>query len=174
MGLKKGVVIVEKYNEKWKNEFEKERNILAQLFSDMAISIEHVGSTSIEGLSAKPIVDIMVTIKSLEDFEKIKFKFTEELNYSVKEDSAPGEILVRKVVEEYTMHLIHIVEHMGQRHIDTILFRNYLRQNHDELKRYEELKKELAQKYFDNRKMYTASKNDYIVSVINKAKNSKI
>ena len=55
MGLKVGTVRLEDYNPEWKNSFEVEKNNLINIFKEIALKIEHVGSTSIEGLSAKPI-----------------------------------------------------------------------------------------------------------------------
>lgn len=46
--------------------------ILSDIFQDVALTIEHIGSTSVEGLSAKPIIDIAVGVKNLSDFEKVK------------------------------------------------------------------------------------------------------
>ena len=65
MGLRVGTVKIEKYNPNWKNMFNEEKEILNKLFGDLAIKIEHIGSTSIENLSAKPIIDILVSVKSL-------------------------------------------------------------------------------------------------------------
>ena len=58
MGLKVGTVKLEKYNPKWKDMYLEEEKKLKEMFGDLALAIEHIGSTSIEGLSAKPIIDI--------------------------------------------------------------------------------------------------------------------
>lgn len=168
MGLKVGTVKLEKYNLHWKKLFEDENEKLLKIFGALAIEIEHVGSTSIEGLSAKPIIDIAVALKSLDDFKKVKHYFDNE-PYSIKEDSVNNEILVRKGSEENRTHFIHIMELNSKRYKDTIIFRDYLRKHKDVLKKYEELKIDLASKYRDNRKMYSASKNDFIEEVIKKA-----
>ena len=168
MGLKVGTVKIEKYNLNWKKMFDDEKERLETIFGDIAIEIEHVGSTSIEGLSAKPIIDIAVGLNSLADFEKVKYYFENEL-YSIKSDSVKDEILVRKGREENRTHFIHIMELNSQRYKDTIIFRDYLKKHKDVLKKYEELKKDLAIKYANNREMYSASKNDFIKEVIKKA-----
>lgn len=172
MGLKVGTVRIEKYNSNWENEFLKEKEILSKMFGDLAIEIEHIGSTSIKGLSAKPIIDIAVALYKLDDFEKVKEKFQKE-PYSVKEDSDDGEILIRKGSEDNRTHFIHVMEINSKRYKDTIIFRNYLRKHEDVAREYETLKIKLAIKYANNRKMYTSSKNEYIEKIREKAYKEK-
>lgn len=169
MGLKVGTVYLEYYNENWKNMFEEEKNNLENIFKDIAIKVEHVGSTSIEGLSAKPIIDIMVVINKFEDFESVRRVFLEE-PYSIKLDSDSDEILVRKGPEDNRTHFIHVVEDGSTRCVNTLLFRDYLRNHEDVKKEYEDLKIMLAEKYENNRKMYTASKNEFIQNVLKLAR----
>ena len=172
MGLKVGTVRLEDYNPEWKNSFELEKIVLSNIFKDIALSIEHVGSTSIEGLSAKPIIDMLVIIKTFSDFETVRYYFEKE-PYSIKLDSPEDEILIRKGDETNRTHFIHVVELGSDRQINTLLFRDYLRENKDAVLEYERLKKELAIKYADDRKMYTVSKNDFIQGILKKAKEIK-
>ena len=168
MGLKVGTVKLEKYNANWKNEFLKEKENLEKIFGKLALQVEHVGSTSIEGISAKPIIDILVVINHFSDFEAVREYFSKE-PYSVKEDSSPDEILVRKGPEENRTHFIHVVEMNSKKYKDTLAFRDYIRTHEEAKKAYENLKINLAEKYADDRKSYTASKNDFIQEIISKA-----
>lgn len=172
MGLKVGTVKLEEYNEKWNEMFNKEKDELMKIFGNIALQIDHIGSTSIPGLSSKPIIDILVILENFNEFEKVKGYFKDE-PYSIKEDSPSDEILVRKRIGlDTTTHLIHVMEENSKRCTDTILFRNYLLKHPEIVKKYEDLKKELAEKYADNRKMYTASKNDFIQEVLKAAEKS--
>ena len=92
IGLLKGFVKVEKYNPKWQEEFKKEKKNLKKVFGNVALSIEHIGSTSIVGLSAKPIIDIAIGVDSLKDISKVKEKILKFSYYSIKEDNADGEM----------------------------------------------------------------------------------
>ena len=172
MGLKVGTVKLEKYNPNWETEFYKEKEILRKIFGDIAIEIEHIGSTSVKGLSAKPIIDIAVALNELENFKKVKEIFQKE-PYSVKEDSDDGEILVRKGPEDNRTHFIHVMEVTSNRYKDTIIFRDYLRTHEETLQEYENLKKELAIKCANDRKKYTSSKNEFIKNIIEKAYKEK-
>lgn len=167
MGLKVGIVVIEKYNPLWKKEFNKEKKVLEEIFRNAALTIEHIGSTSIPGLSAKPIIDIAIGIKSLSDFNLIKERIMNISDYSIKEDSVQDEILIRKGSEDNRTHFIHVMELNSNRYKDTILFRDYLINNPEVLKKYEKLKQKLAIKYPNDRKMYTSSKNEFITNILN-------
>ena len=173
MGLKVGTVKLEEYNPKWKEMFNEEKENLKKIFQSLAINIEHIGSTSVEGLSSKPIIDIAVTLNKLTDFEKVK-KYFEKEPYSIKKDSVDDEILIRKGSEDNRTHFIHIMEQSSDRYKNTILFRDYIRNHIEILQEYEQLKKDLAEKYADNRPMYTASKNDFIQKVLKLSGNEGI
>ncbi len=172
MGLKVGTVRIEKYNSDWEKKFLKEKEILSKIFGDLAIEIEHIGSTAVKGLSAKPIIDIAVGVNKLEDFEKVKNEFKKE-PYLIKENSDDGEILIRKGTEDNRTHYIHVMEINSKRYKDTIVFRDYLRKHEDVAREYETLKIKLAIKYANNRKMYTSSKNEYIEKIREKAYKEK-
>lgn len=168
MGLKVGEVKLEKYNYNWKNMFEEEKENLKNIFGNIAVTIEHVGSTSVEGLSAKPIIDILVGINDFKDFYLVKEHF-DIPPYSIKTDSDDDEILVRKGDESNRTHFIHIMEIGSTRYINQLRFRDYLLTHKDTVKEYEDLKIMLAERFANDRKLYTASKNDFIQSIIKKS-----
>ena len=175
MGLIKGEVRLEQYDIKWQADFLAEKTELEKIFGDVALEIEHVGSTAVRGLSAKPIIDIAVAVNNLGDFAAVRPKFEELKQYSIKEDSTPGEILVRKHGEnpDEVTHFIHVMEKDGPRYQDTILFRDTLRDNMRLRLEYEELKQELAKKFPNDRKSYTESKDYFIKSILREAKGKK-
>lgn len=173
MGLKVGEVRLEPYNPLWKEQFKTEAVELNKIMGDIALKIKHIGSTSIENLLSKPIIDILVGVKELDDFEKVRNKFLNNSDYSIKEDSKEDEILIRKGLEENRTHYIHVVEIESDKYKDLILFRDYLISNPKTLKEYENLKIELAGKYPSDRIMYTDSKDEFINKVLILAKENK-
>lgn len=168
MGLKVGEVRLEKWSPKWRDNFEIEKRNLERIFGELAISIQHVGSTSVEELSAKPIIDIAVGVKELSDFEKVRGEFERLTDYSVKLDNAPGEILVRRGPEEDRVAFIHVMEQTGERMRQTIQFRDILNDDLKVRSEYEKLKIDLAKKFPHDRKSYTAAKNNFIQGVLNR------
>ena len=167
MGLAVGKVSLEPYNPKWTEDFLQEKIELQNIFGKET-PIEHVGSTSVPGLSAKPIIDIVVGLDSLDEFEKYRPIIEKLSHYSIKEDSDKDEWLVRKGPEENRTHFIHVLDKNAPRFKNYIKFRNYLRDHPDTLKQYENLKKDLAVKYADERKKYTAAKADFINEILKK------
>jgi len=176
IGLKKGFVKVEKYNSVWQEEFSKEKENLKKIFGKVAKSIEHVGSTAVIGLSAKPIIDIAVGVDRLGDIDKVKEKILKFSHYTIKEENADGEILMRrgtpvkpgKNKPDYITHFIHIMEIDGQKYKETIAYRDYLRANIKVLKEYDNLKQKLAIEYENDRKAYSKAKDKFIKDVLNK------
>ncbi len=162
MGLKVGEVRLEKYNPEWEIDFLQEKSQLAEIFGDIAITIEHVGSTSIPEIIAKPIIDIAVGVEALSDFEQIRPVFTKYSEYSIKENSDPGEILVRKGSEDNRTHFIHVMEIDGERYRKTLVIRDILRNNASLRTAYAQLKQDLAKQFPHNRKAYTAGKAEFL------------
>lgn len=168
MGLKVGEVKLEKWNSQWRDNFEIEKQNLLNIFGLLAIDIQHIGSTSVYQLDAKPIIDIAVSLKDLANFERVRQTFEEDPNYSIKCNNEPGEILVRKGPENNRTHFIHVMEQGSQRLNDSIKFRDALRHSGQLRDEYCELKHRLASKYPNDRKSYTISKADFIQRVLRK------
>lgn len=146
--------------------FAQELEELWDYFGDYAIRISHIGSTAIDGLEAKPIIDIVVALKDLDDFNYVSYKFTSNPEYSIKEDFDNDEILIRKGGERNRKFYIHVMDIDTKRYRDVIFFRDTLL--HDEKIRndYRDLKHILAKKYPHNRKQYTAHKADFIETTL--------
>ncbi len=166
MGLVNGKVELQSDYYNWKELFLKEKNILKDLFMDFAITIEHVGSTAVIDLPAKPIVDIAVGVNSLDDVNQIIDKLKE--NYTVKNNQDVHEILLIKENSGETSSLIHVLDINSERYKNMVLFRDILINNSTIREEYTRLKSELKEKYSDNREMYTKSKHDFIENVIYK------
>lgn len=171
LGLPRGTVRLEEYNPKWKDLFEEEKELLFKTFKDRIISIEHIGSTAIPGLLAKPIIDMNVAIPSLDDvdyfitgLQKLGYEYIPERRFSDRQFFPKGPSERRT----HHLNLVEITSETGWK--NELLFRDYLR-SHDKAKNeYATLKKELAEKYFDNRDEYTERKSKFIIEIINKAK----
>lgn len=161
-----------KYDKKWVNYYLIEKQRLEKLIGDYILDIDHVGSTSIEGLSAKTIIDIMIVVKNLKkalDFEKI---LVNNKYFFRNDNGVQQEYFVNKK-DINIEHYIHIVEKDSERYNNFIVFKNYLNAHPSELIKYQNLKEHLASMFKNDRKNYTISKGKYIEQVINKAKKEK-
>lgn len=168
VGLKRGTVAVVPYNSIWADEFVKERNHILKVCGKNIEAVEHIGSTSVPELSAKPIIDIAVGIKRLKDAKKL-IKPLAKICYHFYRINR-YEIFFAKGPDSCRTHYIHAVRYTGVKWQTDILIRNYLRTHPKEVARYTKLKKDLAKKYSNARYTYTAQKDTYIKSVIAKAK----
>lgn len=176
------------YNPDWKNKFEEEKKFLSELLREFNPEIEHIGSTAIEGLGAKPIVDIQIGMRKYEDLDAIVDIMIEAgyVYYKKYEDVLPGRRyfvkaanpnndVLPKVLYTYDdnfdrkehPHLFHIhsVEldsDWWRRHI---AFRDYLRNNNESRDEYYKLKVELARKEWEDKNDYTDAKTDFVKSI---------
>jgi GrpB-like predicted nucleotidyltransferase (UPF0157 family) len=154
------VEIVE-HDPTWADRFEAERERLAPVFDGHAVAIEHIGSTSVPGLSAKPIVDILVGVRELELTDE-QIAAMEGLGYEyLGEFGLPGRLYFRKVARLYH---VHVVEHGGEHWERQLVFRDALRTDPEERQRYDELKRRLAAEGHP-REVYTDLKTPFIRAV---------
>lgn len=170
IGLKRGVVKLKNHNKEWKTVYEKESKKISSLISDFLIDIQHIGSTAIPDTVAKPIIDIAVAIDDLSKVETI-VTLLEEGGYEYRgEGGIPDRHLFVKGGEESRTHHIHVMVNNSYEWKKHILFRDYLRKHPSEAKQYSDLKKKLAIEFEFNREKYTDGKEEFILGIIEKAK----
>lgn len=163
-------IIIVDYDPAWPGYYRTEADFLNSRFSDVIISTEHYGSTSIPGLAAKPCIDILVEITSFEEVNNKIVPVLEELNYG--HDSYKGHIAFFKgyfPVNESLKYHLHMAP-LGHPLFDGLLFRDYLRTHPEKAKEYEALKYHLAQIYRTDREAYTEAKGDFVKEIIDLAK----
>jgi len=166
IGLKRGTVVLEKHHQEWAEAFGVEKESLKNLLKDSVLDIQHIGSTSIPGLVAKPIIDMLMAVKSLEKVKNIR-SLLESAGYEYRENG-PNEdqVLFVKGPEELRTHYLHITELNSSVWQNDLAFRDYLRSHPKTVTEYENLKNDLASKYADKRGEYTSGKNTFIKSVL--------
>lgn len=168
-GLNRDLVVLHPYDPKWKCEYEKEKDALNKILKGKKYRIEHVGSTSIEGLSAKPIIDIAIGTYDIETVIEIADVLEKEGYETENSLDTKGEIFAAKGEKEFRTHYIHI-QKIGSTYWNNFMyFKTYLLDHKETIKEYEELKQKLSVEYFNDRKKYTASKNEFISSILEKA-----
>lgn len=135
------------YNPLWVKKYEEESFLIKDILADNCIAIYHIGSTSVPGLAAKPIIDIMVAVRSLEKIDSVAEAFS-KIGYEYPgEFGITGRRYLRKGGDERT-HQIHLFQMNDWNNIGRHLaFRNYLCTHEKERTEYAKLKIELAQKF---------------------------
>lgn len=166
----KSVVTLNDYNPSWEQRYEDEKVKIIDVTGDQILAIEHIGSTSIKGMGAKPIIDIMVGVKLLDEVD-VLVKPLSQIGYEYvpKIEWKDRKFFRKGLWGQGTCHL-HICEFVSNEWNEKILFRNYLRTHPKAAEEYYELKRKLATKYRFDRSMYTKSKEPYIQEIIQKAK----
>lgn len=153
------------HNLQWKGEFEQEAKKLKDIYGDLLLEIHHIGSTSIAGLKAKPVIDIMPIVDDINEVDKYN-KQMRELGYEpLGENGIVGRRFFRKnnMTSGKRTHHVHIFDQSSQDEITRHLaFKHYLIANPDIARIYGELKEKLANKFPNDIESYINGKNDFI------------
>ena len=167
-GVEKVVVRIVDYETDWPQKFEVHRGIIAGALGKAARGIEHIGSTSVPGLAAKPIIDILVVVHDS----------TDESQYLSQLEAAGYELRVRE--PEWNEHRmfrtpekdVHVhVYSTGCPEIQRNLsFRDRLRSNVEERQRYEQTKRELAKREWCDMNDYANAKTEVIESILSRCR----
>ena len=141
-------VIVESYNSEWKKDFEDIRSELMAVLEGKVISVEHVGSTSVEGLSAKPVIDIDVVIEDEDAFPEVKAAM-ESIGYTHEGDlGIKGRESFKYTGKEHLRkHHLYVCTKDADELKRHISFRDYLRTHPEAVREYGRIKEEGAKLY---------------------------
>lgn len=155
-------VIVTEYNEQWDNMFLDEAQKIEEIFADELLDIHHIGSTSVPGLKAKPIIDMMPVVKDIEKMDSF-YKKMEGLGYeSMGEFGMPGRRYFRKGGDNRT-HQVHVFQADNKEDIQRHLaVRDYLRTHPEAVKQYGDLKEKLANQFPKDIEAYMDGKDTFV------------
>lgn len=153
----------------WKEKFLTESETLRNIFGSEAMEIEHIGSTAIEGLSGKPIVDMAVLIKSYQDADKF-IEPLESLGYRYDKEKSSGERHLFRKGNPTEFHLSIAYSDKGGFWERQILFRDYLRTHPEFREEYEKLKEDLLKKDSVDSETYTSGKTEFVQKILYLAK----
>jgi GrpB-like predicted nucleotidyltransferase (UPF0157 family) len=162
-------VIVKPWNPRWASHYNGEAERLRRIFGPVLVSVEHIGSTSVPGLAAKPIIDILVTATSLEEVERLTPMIEREGYASKGEQGVPGRRYFRKGSNLRHTHHVHVYRHGDSRYQAELLFRDFLRAHPERAREYQELKQRLAILFRRDPGAYTEGKTDFIKQVLAEA-----
>ena len=171
LGLQRGTVSLAPHREEWHRFFDEEKRRILDAIAEHVSAIEHVGSTSICGIVAKPILDVMVGIPTFEDGEKCVAALN-KLGYEYKgENGVPMRHFFGKGSPR--THHLHMVAADGDFWKHHLLFRDYLISNRQVAEEYNNLKLDLAALFPQDREAYTNGKESFVRRVLREAENSK-
>ena len=167
-------VHLESYNERWPSEFHEEADRLRAAIGPTLVALEHIGSTAVPGLAAKPIIDILAGVSSWDGFERM----VEELGrlgyvytpHSEKDD--PGRRVFRKGPADLSLlrtHNLHVTEFGSYYWTRLVAFRDHLRDHAEDAADYQRLKEDLVARYRNQTRAYTKAKETFVKAIEAKA-----
>lgn len=167
VGLRRGEVRLSSHDSNWASEFAKEKQGLLELFADKIIAIEHIGSTAVPGLAAKPIIDMVAAVHSFDELNEF-IELLQKLDYEYMPERmfADRKFFPKGHRSHRTHHLNLVLEDDFTQWTSPILFRDYLKSHEDARNEYAQLKQRLATIYGDNREAYTKSKSGFIQRIV--------
>lgn len=169
MAEKTKIIEIVPYDPQWKIEFEKIKEMINEYIGDLILKIEHVGSTSIEGLAAKPIIDLDVVIESYDVLPKIIERLGKEgYEYQGNLGILGREAFQRTFEDGFMKYHLYVCPKDGKGYLEHIAFRDYLRANPSAMEEYKSLKIKLAQEYRFDIDTYCDKKTEFVKGILYK------
>lgn len=168
MGLERGTVELEPHQEVWTERYTTEVQRLHDIVGNRVVEFEHIGSTAIEGLPAKPIIDILALVVDITDANALS-PVLEDCGYERRPDDIEDRLFFAKGPRTNRTVYLSLTERGSDFHRETIAFREYLRAHPDAADEYASVKQRLAERYPEDRDAFTATKGDFIEDILDEA-----
>ena len=167
LGLQRETVDLAPYSSEWPREFAAEASRLHPALVPWSCVIEHVGSTAVIGLAAKPILDIAVGAPTAAPFDEVR-RALERLGYEYRGDAKNdgGHVFVRGKSPNVRTHHLHVVPLEGSQWNAYLVLRDWLRRDPPARDSYQAAKQALAAEHQNDRRAYTAAKAGVIASLL--------
>jgi GrpB-like predicted nucleotidyltransferase (UPF0157 family) len=154
---------IEPYNPDWVTQFETIKKALEEVFKNKALAIEHVGSTSVAGMKAKPLIDVLMTVDYLEPFISEKEVMTNKGYEWAENYVIPDSLIFYKTVGgDKKIENIHVLPKDSFKAKQFIVTRDYLRAHPKKAREYENLKEKLNKEFPGDYPAYRTGKNAFL------------
>lgn len=163
-GREQASVVIVDYDPGWPARFESECERVRLVLGAAVMRIEHIGSTAVPGLGAKPVIDLLVTVEDPEE-DAVLVPAMESAGYLLRVREA-GHRMFRAPARDVHVHVWADSDPEVERYLR---FRDQLRQSAEDRLAYEHLKRELAKRKWDDMNDYADAKSELIASILNKA-----
>lgn len=151
------------YDADWPAQFEQERALVASSLGIDEGLVVHIGSTAVPGLAAKPIIDMMVGIPTIEGAGP-SVASLEGIGFEHRGETVPGTLYIRKATPR--RYNLHLTKHNGAFWADHLLFRDHLRAHSEARERYERLKRGLMSRLAADPPAYNEEKSGFIRATV--------
>ncbi|MGQ3327660.1 GrpB family protein [Halorubrum sp. FL23] len=167
LGLARGTVALVPHQESWSEAYDAEVARLTDAVGDRVERFEHVGSTAVEGMPAKPILDVLALVDESTPASDLVPPL-ETRGYERRPDEVDGRVFLAKGPPENRTCYLSIAEVGSAFHDETTAFRDALRTDPELAERYASLKRRLAARYPESRDRYTAEKGAFVRDVLDR------
>ena len=160
------------YDGGWAEQFEEIKAELTAIFGELAVDIQHFGSTAVKGMRAKPIIDVMVIVNDISAVDTLNERMKTAEYVAKGENGIEGRRYFQKFAADgvnHTQH-IHCYEKDNPHAADELMFRDYLSENKEAFDAYLKVKTEAAEKFRFSPSEYTDYKTACIKEIMEKAK----
>ena len=171
-GPEKCDIIIHEHSSEWVAKFRLHKDIIVGVLGRVALSIEHIGSTSVPGLAAKPIIDVLVVVPDsgseetyLPDLEKAGYELR------VREPEFDEHRMVRTTDKDVHIHIFSPDSKEIEKYL---VFRNWLRQNVKDRARYEAVKRSLAERDWSDMNKYAEAKSEVVENILSFAMSKEL
>jgi GrpB-like predicted nucleotidyltransferase (UPF0157 family) len=165
LGLTRGEVRLAPSAPSWQAAYERVALKLRAALRDLVVAVEHVGSTAVPGLPAKPILDVAVGLRADADRDTV-VEVLQSLGFihrgTVEEDDGPNLMFGWEDTPRHRVVNLHVVSHAGRRWNDWVVFRDRLRADNQARDAYAALKADLASRFPNDRQAYIAGKDTFV------------
>lgn len=158
-------ITIQDYDPRWPAQFAALRAQLATVLDELADAIEHIGSTAIPGLAAKPIIDIDILLKSTSELPLVIAKLA-SLGYEHQGDLGIAGREAFRTLKNDIAHHLYVCPHNSPEYARHIAFRDYLRAHIEDAYAYAALKRELAARFAADRDAYTQAKSEFVEKIL--------
>ena len=169
LGLRRGTVAVEPHNAQWETAAQQAIEKLQNILGSIVIGAQHIGSTAIRSICAKPIIDIVVGVADFDDILAMN-DVLEKNGFIFRGQDVPDQYLYVCGDTDTRTHHIHAVIYDSEAWNNYINMRDYLNCHNEDAQAYSQLKERLAEQYPDDRNKYTEMKSAFISEILAKAR----
>lgn len=167
-GLKRGTVSLSPHDPEWAGRAREAIGVLREVFGSAAVDIQHIGSTAIEGIQAKPIIDIAVGVRSMEG---LPLERLVERGFQERYNRFSSNLLyVLETPDSIRTHQVHILVYDSLQWHNYVDLRDYMNAFPEKAKEYEELKLRLVEECDNVQTAYTDGKHDYMERTLAEAR----
>jgi GrpB-like predicted nucleotidyltransferase (UPF0157 family) len=167
LGCGRDVVRLVPHQPAWAELFQEEAARLRAALGESVVRIEHVGSTAVAGLEAKPILDIVVAVHELAGADSFEATLAPLGYVHEQEHDMPGRLFfVKRTPDDMSTHHVNVTELGAECWFEHVAFRDYLREHPDAHAEYRDLKRLLARRHAHERPAYTAAKAHFIERIL--------